>query len=153
MFRLHSSHVPWLAGLAGATLTLAPLLALADTLPPVEVQAQRLRTEVSQVCPAIAQQLSDGLAGAIYQHGMVGDYRVSFTLHNDKVVQVSARGGHQLGERASIRRAMREVGCQDGASRQQPQQFAFILSVREDDGSGGQLARIGIGDELKLAQR
>lgn len=154
MFRLHSSQVPWLAGLAGAALTLAPILAMSQTLPAVEVQSQRQRTEVKQSCPAIAEQLADGLSGAVGRYGMDGDYRVSFTLHNNKIVQASALGGHDFGERSSIRRAMRGVDCQDSASSQAPQRFAFILSVRQEEGADGQRqARVGIDADLRVAQR
>lgn len=156
MFRLHSSHVPWLAGLAGAALTLTPLLAMADSLPPVEVQSQRLRTEVRQTCPAIAEQLADGLSAAVGRYGMEGDYRVSFTLQNNKIVQAAAQGGFEAGERRAIRAAMRGVDCQDSASGAAPQRFAFILSVRPDEGAEGpRQARIGIGidGDLRLAQR
>lgn len=144
MFSFQSTRVMCAAAVAGVAISLIPVWALAADLDRVEVTGHSVRTDVTATCPAIGQQLGDNLSQAFSRFDMEGDYRVEFSVQDNRVQSVKTQGGYGRENRLAIRRAMSRVDCQDSASAAAPQRFAFLLSVRMEDEGSGQVARFEV---------
>lgn len=120
------------------SLVVVPVAQAADRAGPaldrVEVQAAPvLRHDVSRSCPTVQADLQAALGRVITRYQMEGSYPVLFELKDNDVVSV--RAGRVPREYSlPLRRAIRDLDCQDHASTQKPQRFGFMLDIVMDDG-------------------
>lgn len=114
-----------------------------DALERVQVQGQTLtapRSDVRASCPAMEDELKQGLSWALQRHQRGGVVRVDFELDaaaSPREVQVS--GGPAMHYRQEIRRVMHHQHCQAGPA-DSPRRYSLLLSfnVQEEGGDGAQ---------------
>ena len=89
------------------------------------------RTDVRAACAGLDQQLQERLAQLRQRTGLREDVTVHFVLEGDEVRDVEVAGAAPMDARVAVRRAVRQLSCQDSAARQAPQSFSFVLGVQE----------------------
>lgn len=126
----HAFPMLLLLGLLGPVQAQDP----ADDLGRVEVSGKRPaeihRTDVLNTCPRASEQLSDALAYPAYMDGATGIVRVEFKLKGESVSEVRPMGGPRTLYR-DIRRAVRKLGCNGDADREQS--YAFLIKFMAPD--------------------
>ncbi len=93
--------------------------------------APETRTDVRTACAGMEQQLQERLAQLRQRTGLRDDVTVHFVLDGNEVRDVAVTGAAPMDARMAVRRAVRDLSCNDGAARQAPQAFSFVLSVTD----------------------